>query len=183
MTDSIGVVLDSSSAAENDTENIMHINKYRIIQRSIMDEIINRLYLGNDIVAQDIDLLNQNKITHILNLTTNIPNRFEHIVYKKIVMLDISSQNIRQFFDESFEFIEESLKDPNHSVLVHCNAGISRSTSFVIAYLLQKGLFRKYSDALHYVRKRRPVVAPNYGFEKQLLRLEKNRNKNGCSFI
>jgi protein-tyrosine phosphatase len=92
-------------------------------------------------------------------------------------MLDIASQNIRQFFDESFDFIEETLKDDKNGLLVHCNAGVSRSTSFVIAYLLQKGIFRTYGDALHYVRKRRPVVSPNYGFEKQLLKLERKCKK------
>lgn len=148
--------------------------------RSTMDKMISRLYLGNDMVSQDLALLTENKITHILNLTTNVPNRFEHITYKKIIMLDIASQNIRQYFDESFEFIDESLKDESNSVLVHCNAGVSRSASFVIAYLMQKRLFRNYSDALHYVRKRRPVVNPNYGFEKQLIRLEKKFKKKGC---
>ena len=179
MSDLVHIVSDGASS-QNDRENATHLKKYYIKQRSIMDKILPGLYLGNDIVAQDIDLLKENNITHILNLTTNIPNRFEHIVYKKIIMLDIASQNIRQYFEESFEFIEESLKDPKNSVLVHCNAGISRSTSFVIAYLLQKGIFRKYNDALHFVRKRRPIVSPNYGFEKQLLRcyLLLTQNKN-----
>ena len=163
-------------------------NVYEVVyfpnQRSRMDKIISRLYLGNDVVAQDLSLLKENKITHILNLTTNIPNKFDHIVYKKIIMLDIASQNIRQYFDESFEFIDESLKDENNSVLVHCNAGVSRSTSFIIAYLLQKQLFKNYSDALHYVKKRRPVVSPNYGFEKQLIRLEKKcKKKDTCSLM
>lgn len=133
---------------------------------------------GNDTVAQNIKLLNENNITHILNLTMNVPCKFDHIVYKKIIMMDNTSQNIRQYFDESFEFIEETLRDEKHELLVHCNAGVSRSASFVIAYLLQKGIFRTYKDALHFVRKRRPVVSPNSGFEKQLLKLERKCKNN-----
>jgi len=167
---------------DNNDESIHEV--YYFENRSCMDKIISRLYLGNDVVAQDLKLLKENKITHILNLTTNIPNKFEHIVYKKIIMLDIESQNIRQYFDESFEFIDESLKNDNNSVLVHCNAGVSRSTSFIIAYLLQKHLFKSYSDALHYVKKRRPVVSPNYGFEKQLIKLEKKcKKKDACNLM
>ncbi len=162
-------------------------NAFYSNQRSTMDKIIARLYLGNDVVAQNLSLLKEKKITHILNLTTNVPNKFEpDIVYKKIIMFDTESQNIRQHFDESFQFIDESLRNKNNAVLVHCNAGISRSSSFVIAYLIQKKLFKSYKDALAHVRKCRPIVAPNKGFEKQLIKLEKSNrllNKNSCSLM
>ena len=150
-----------------------------------MDKIIPRLYLGDDIVAQDLAKLNEKKITHILNITMNIPNKFEpQIKYKKLIIFDTESQNIRQYF-EAFEFLTESLSDESNSVLVHCNMGISRSSSFVIAYLMHKKMFKKYKDALSYVRKRRPIVAPNKGFERQLIKLETSptKKKNGCSLM
>ena len=151
-----------------------------------MDKIIPRLYLGDDIVAQDLTKLNEKKITHILNITMNIPNRFEpQIKYKKLIIFDTESQNIRQYFEEAFEFLNESLSDERNSVLVHCNMGISRSSSFVIAYLMHKKMFKKYKDALSYVRKRRPIVAPNKGFERQLIKLETSptKKKNACSLM
>lgn len=89
-----------------------------------MDEIIPRLYLSADDVATNRELLRAKSITHVLNVTTNVENRFEsEIVYKKIVLYDLPSQPISRFFDESFEFIDGALNDANNSVLVHCNAG------------------------------------------------------------
>ena len=91
---------------------------------STMDMIIPRLYLSDDIAARNKKLLDENKITHILNLTTNIPNKHDsHIIYKKLIILDFESQNIRQYFEEAFEFIDEALKNEKNAVCVHCNAG------------------------------------------------------------
>lgn len=52
-------------------------------------------------------------------------------------------------------------------MLVHCAAGVSRSASFVIAYLMKKRDML-YPDALRYVKERRKVISPNSGFKKQL---------------
>ena len=47
--------------------------------------------------------------------------------------------NLFPYFDESIRFIESSLKKTN--ILVHCMAGISRSVTLVIAYLLKNHKF------------------------------------------
>lgn len=149
-----------------------------------MNEIIPRLYLSGDMMARNRELLRQKNITHILNLTTTIPNKFEpELKYLKITIFDFESQNISQFFNETFEFIDNALLDQANAVLVHCNAGISRSASFVIAYLLQKGKYKSYKSALNHVRKCRPIVCPNKGFEKQLLALETKIEKRSKCFI
>ena len=46
-------------------------------------------------------------------------------------------------------------------------AGLSRSATIVIAYLMWSQKW-KFADALDYVVKRRPLVCPNDGFQKQL---------------
>lgn len=144
-----------------------------------MNKIIPRLYLGDDFVARKKETLVEHKITHILNLTINIPNKFEpEICYLKINILDSERQDIQKYFDETFEFIDNALKNKNNSVLVHCNAGISRSASFVIAYLIRKGIFKSYQDAYSHVKKCRPLIAPNQGFVKQLQQLESSKNEN-----
>lgn len=134
-----------------------------------MNQIIPRLYLSDDIAARNKDLLAKHKISHILNVTVNIPNKYDtEIVYMKLTILDMENQNIRQYFDEAIEFIDNALKDKNNSVLVHCNAGISRSASFVIAYLIKKGICKSYKDAYEHVKKCRPIISPNKGFVRQL---------------
>ena len=52
-------------------------------------------------------------------------------------------------------------------VLVHCYAGVSRSSSFVIAYLIQKYII-SFDDAKEKVKKKRPCVHPGDGFVHQL---------------
>jgi len=50
-------------------------------------------------------------------------------------------------------------------VLVHCFAGVSRSATIVIAYLMQEhGL--TLTDALMHVRKQRYFINPNDGFRR-----------------
>jgi dual specificity MAP kinase phosphatase len=59
----------------------------------------------------------------------------------------------------------------NSKVLVHCQAGVSRSPTIVIAYLMRK-LKLKMNDAYGKVREKRPIVAPNLIFMSQLMDFE-----------
>lgn len=61
-------------------------------------------------------------------------NDVEHYLY--IPADDHQDFNLMPFFDQTFTFIEATRKKTN--VLVHCMAGISRSSTIVIAYLLKK---------------------------------------------
>jgi len=56
-------------------------------------------------------------------------------------------------------------------VLVNCWAGVSRSTTIVLAYLIYKNKW-SVQDALSFVRSKRPIVNPNYGFIVQLYNLQ-----------
>jgi protein-tyrosine phosphatase len=46
-------------------------------------------------------------------------------------------ENLLLHFDEGVDFIKEAV-DSHQSILVHCNAGVSRSASFVIAYMMRE---------------------------------------------
>ena len=48
---------------------------------------------------------------------------------------DVESFNLSRYFERIFNFIENNIKNTN--VLVHCFAGISRSATAVIAYLMK----------------------------------------------
>jgi protein-tyrosine phosphatase len=49
-------------------------------------------------------------------------------------------------------------------------AGMSRSVSYVIYYLIKKEKWDFYT-ALEYIKTRRPIANPNAGFRKQLTNL------------
>jgi len=77
---------------------------------------------------------------------------------------------LSQYFQTACDFIESGvlLKQPT---LVHCAAGVSRSVSIVLAYLVQKRSF-SLAGALEKVRLTRPFVNPNQGFLQQLVEWE-----------
>lgn len=60
-------------------------------------------------------------------------------------------------------------------VLVHCQAGISRSPTIVIAYLMYKYNL-SMNDAYSKVKDIRPIVAPNLIFMSQLMDYEAKLN-------
>lgn len=70
--------------------------------------------------------------------------------------------NLASYFQESIAFLKEALHSGG-GVLVHCYAGVSRSATIIIAYLMQEQKMT-FLDAMNYVRIRRPIVCPNFGF-------------------
>lgn len=129
------------------------------------------LYLSSYGPSCDQEIMHSLGITHILNLS-NIPNSeiFPFITYKALAIQDDPSVDIMTTVSESFEFIEVAVQG-NGIVLVHCQAGISRSASIVIAYLMKKFNMNMH-EGFSYVKAKRPCVAPNPGFIQQLCQLE-----------
>ena len=78
---------------------------------------------------------------------------------------DIESYNLFYHFSKTNEWIDKSLEKTN--VLVHCQAGMSRSATIVIAYFMRKYKWGVYKT-LEFVKDKRKIVAPNKGFIKQL---------------
>lgn len=58
------------------------------------------------------------------------------------------------------------------AILVHCEFGVSRSASVVIAYLMQKKSW-SFEQSYNFLRTRRPKVKPNLGFRDVLQRMHK----------
>ena len=91
-----------------------------------------------------------------------IPEFPEKFTYKVINVMDSPSENLGKHFLDAAKFISSALKSDG-KVLVHCWAGISRSTSCICAYLmLEYGL--KVDEAVDICRKKRYIVNPNSGF-------------------
>jgi len=143
-----------------------------------MDKILDNLYLGNLQSAQDPELLQQNGITHILSLLSprtpfHLPPPLDNVITRQLVELtDEAETNILVFITSCLDFLETTLSaSSNNKVLVHCRAGISRSASVVIAFLMKHENI-SFDDALETVRNARPRVHPNRGFRSQLELLE-----------
>lgn len=129
--------------------------------------ILNKVIIGSQDVAHDLDILTNNKVTHILNVATGIANVFEGwFTYKTKEAFDIPMYQIIDIFDECCEYIHSAVISGG-CVLVHCNAGVSRSASIVIAYLM-KHYGMSFDEAFKFVKSKRSFIRPNAGFVEQL---------------
>lgn len=137
-------------------------------------EIIHfKLYLGNYHHAEDCQIIENLKITHILNATNCIEMRFRCIgvEYLRLGVEDLVTENISAVFNHAYDFISEALSKEGNRVLVHCAQGMSRSVTLVIMYLMKS---RKigYEEAFIIVKTYRESASPNVGFIDQLRNLE-----------
>ena len=150
-------IIDSMNSIKNDTK---------------ATEIIPHLYIGSINCASNLEELKSKNITHILccgiGLNLFFPDKFK---YKRIDLIDNKNSNIRQYFDETNKFINDALvKEGN--ILVHCQAGISRSASIIIAYLM-KHKNMNFNKAFGLIKEKRGQMQPNSGFIRQLKEYEK----------
>ncbi|XP_014228717.1 dual specificity protein phosphatase Mpk3-like isoform X2 [Trichogramma pretiosum] len=132
-------------------------------------EIVPHLYLGNAANSEDSEALTRHGIQYVLNVTPDLPNVFEDagsIKYMKIPISDHWSANLASFFPQAIQFIEEA-RSADKGVLVHCLAGISRSVTVTMAYLMHKCNL-SLNDAFNLVRSRKSNIAPNFHFMEQL---------------
>jgi len=126
------------------------------------------LYIGGYENACKIEQLNALGITHILNVADELQNRFpDNFVYKHCGVNDTSADNISKYFEDSIKFIDEAKQSSSHKVLVHCAMGISRSSTIVIAWLMQNASL-DFEAAKAIVKKKRSCISPNEGFVVQL---------------
>uniref|UniRef100_A0AC34F1R8 Dual specificity phosphatase n=1 Tax=Panagrolaimus sp. ES5 TaxID=591445 RepID=A0AC34F1R8_9BILA len=133
--------------------------------------VANGVYTSSQDVASEFKLLKENGITHIINCATGIQNLFKkHFIYHNLELLDEPSARIKTHFKATNEFISNAVAGGG-KVLIHCNAGISRSCTIAIAYVMWSEK-KKYFDAFEQVKAARSVCRPNDGFMRQLREYE-----------
>ncbi|KAG4076733.1 hypothetical protein HA402_002020 [Bradysia odoriphaga] len=136
------------------------------IPACILDDF---LYLGSQDCV-DPETIENYKITHVLSVGIPLPDgSFNAIVSKYVPALDLPETVLTEILLTSNRFIGTA-KEQNGKVLVHCNAGVSRSASVVIGYLIMDCGF-SFDEAYGLVKLRRSCVRPNDGFLKQLKKL------------
>ncbi|KAL3943959.1 MAG: hypothetical protein SGBAC_001953 [Bacillariaceae sp.] len=132
----------------------------------------NKIYLGPQSVAskEALDALQATNVVAIVNCTARGP-RFHSGVFQycQVSVHDNSAADILRYLEGAALFLHAMLR--KGSILVHCEYGVSRSSTVVIAYLMRyHGMTR--DEAYVLVKKRRPKVNPNQGFWDQLATYE-----------
>ncbi|CEF71416.1 Puckered [Strongyloides ratti] len=137
-------------------------------------QVLQNLYLGNAETAGDRTTLDRHNIRYIINVTKDLKNAFEDepdFHYYTIPVDDSHSQNLKKEFQQAFDFINEAQKE-GYSILVHCLAGISRSVTICLAYIMYSRKMN-LNDAFDLLFKQNGSIAPNFHFMGQLTEFEK----------
>ncbi|KAG7197333.1 hypothetical protein KM043_018446 [Ampulex compressa] len=184
--DGNGTLQDEESASENGSDEYPRIpissldgpKEWTYTMRRCMQEVVPGLYLGpyNAASRSKLQTLLEHGITHIICvrqdieanfIRPNFPDKFKYLV---LDIADTATENIIQHFQKVKAFIDEGLISGGQ-VLVHGNAGISRSAALVLAYVMETyGLSQTHAYAI--VQQRRFCINPNEGFMAQLREYE-----------
>jgi hypothetical protein len=147
-----GIFLGGIPIPQSDPEGHMDMNPYHTPHHYIANYGVRVIISITDVPVQ-----------------WNIPSHL--ISYSHIVILDRYESPISTYFWSAACIIRQAKKDRN-KILVHCHAGISRSTAILAAYYLFFGIPQipkpKVDDVLNFIRSKRPFINPNAGFLKQL---------------
>ncbi|XP_043965093.1 dual specificity protein phosphatase 2 [Gambusia affinis] len=134
-------------------------------------ELLPFLFLGSAIHSSRRETLAAAGITAVLNVSSTCPNFYEgELQYLRLTVEDTLVADIRACFHTAISFID-SVKKSGGRVLVHCQAGISRSATICLAYLMHTQRVR-LDEAFDFVKQRRHVISPNLAFMGQLLQFE-----------
>ena len=146
------------------------------------DLVIPGLYIGNIYSTKDYNFLHTKDIKCVLSVTNNYvqldKKKFKHLQFN---VNDSPWQDLISIFDICYDFINNSLEN-NRNIYVHCDMGISRSATVVIAYLMKK-YGDTYESCYSFLKRRRSIVYPNFGFQAQLKLYQKMNYQLGGNSI
>lgn len=132
-------------------------------------KVLENLFISGESDARDMAFRDENQITAIISIQGKpLPFSAQKglAAYQHIELSDTVSSNIMEHFEVAIKFINR-----NTRTLVHCQAGISRSATLCLAYLIQ--MRRMTLDrAFDHLKAARNCVGPNFSFLGQLKTFE-----------
>lgn len=126
------------------------------------------LYIGTAADLNDRQALVDAGVTHVLTVDSVKPllPPDSNLCTKWFNVLDEATSDLLSHLDECFVFIQAAV-DGGGAALVHCQAGRSRSATVVTAFLMKKDHL-SFTEAYDKMKKLKPDVQVNPGFEEQL---------------
>ncbi|MCM8801255.1 MAG: dual specificity protein phosphatase family protein [Candidatus Omnitrophica bacterium] len=113
--------------------------------------ILDNLAIGSLADAQNLP----SEITAILNVAEEINIEFKDRLYFKVPVKDFSAISPEQL-KQAVDWIDSHITQ--HKILVFCNAGIGRSTSVIVGYLvLVKGF--SFGQAIEFIARKKPDIS------------------------
>jgi len=144
---------------------------------SVNEVLRGKLYIGCEIAASKI-AASHPQIKAVVSLHSQGPTkcgyrRVDGIMYHHVTIEDDVSVNLLKHMDDCCDFIHAH----DGPVFVHCQAGVSRSASICMAYLI-KYCKMSVDQAYAVVYCVRPIIWPNVGFVHQLNLFALQNNKS-----
>lgn len=135
--------------------------------RLTISPVIEHLFIGN-LDALDQHVLQQHNIQAIVSAVGSdvVIGYPKSVNCMRINIDDVETANIEPWLEPCFHFINSNRRIKKN-VLVHCHAGVSRSATIVLYYLM-KQFNAPLRIAFGHLRERRPIVQPNKGFMRVL---------------
>ncbi|ELK29279.1 Dual specificity protein phosphatase 7 [Myotis davidii] len=130
-------------------------------------QILPYLYLGFAKDSTNLDLLGKDSIKYILNLMPNLPTPSSTAANPTS---DHRSQNLSS--SSPRPSASPRRRSKRSGILVRCLAGISRSVTVTVAYLMQK-MNLSLNDAYDFVKRKKSNISPNFRLMGQLLDIER----------
>lgn len=154
------------------------VDPYRIGRalNTPMHQITDYIYIGNRTALYDQKLLKAEGISKILQLLDLELTPDPEYDFLFIQMKDSELQDLSPVLPIALRFIHQATLS-HKKILVHCNAGVSRSGSIVVAYIMAC-LRVPFRQALAIVQEKRACVDPNPGFAEYLDKLNLDQLRN-----
>ncbi len=145
-------------------------------------EVTGHLFISGASAVTTTEII-RHGITCVINCTVDVPNiKLPDVEVVKIAVDDVSSARLGIHFDRCADKIRQAA-DRGGRTLVHCMAGVSRSSSICLAYLMKYHRLT-LKQAYYFLKAKRPVIRPNPGFFRQLIDYERKvHGKSTVSMI
>ena len=111
-------------------------------------------------------------MTHLVQLLPrDFFDRGVRVPEHQVEVYDTLTFDFLPYFPAILDFIDKALKTTSKTprVVLFCQAGISRSGTIAILYLMRKHNWSYHEAKTHLVEKQGTKVAPNRNFERQIL--------------
>ena len=124
-----------------------------------MNQILPNLFLGDIEASQDLESLKEHKIQNIISVLAqtefHVPT-----THHLLITLNDGQPFTPPELEKGVNFIKKAI-EKEEGILVHCMAGISRSTTLISAYLMKELHFTP-DKAIKFIQGKREIIDPAY---------------------
>lgn len=134
------------------------------------------LFLSSKTAANNFQTLGKYGITHVVSVCHEASEIFEEKGLTYLIINDVNDtiqdrNKLKSYIKTVNSFIHETLNDPKNKLLIHCNAGVSRSVTLLALYLITV-TGEDHESVLKFIKSKRVTANPNSGFRLILSNFE-----------